>query len=548
MSNFAQDLYKAFCQPVLEHISLAKHSNFNAGLYRNLLIYTDELFQQCIMKSLGNFLNDELVECWKRISLSSRHKESYNLSLLLTSRLRFIDPKLCFMIMSDSIPGLNKHCEISDIEGSYRKLSELYNNNVSIILISKVLGEESCIWLCVHNFQKNLFLIVKIELLSPDGKFMASAFSEFLADMDKSTHSGSSAKSPSQKAQWCKTRKKLDERLHRLITQFEDSIGIWKVIFCPVDLPSEVFDEVFPKLEKVLFDSKLGEFRDLLCASIPVLCSCSGDDLSFFLDQVLYQFPNDPRKLSKIRKSLERIAKEYRSVQVETSSTSALLILEDQLQMVPWESFSYCTDLELTRIPSAYVLCELLKKQEANSQLPHSGIDPSKSFYVLNPSGDLVQTQERFLPLFEKLGWEGVCSECPSSSEMGRALETSDLLVYCGHNGGQQYVRPENYNVRALPILLGCSSARTRYDVWSCGRGLSLSYLCAGSPGLLGNLWDVTDADIDRVGVGLLEEWLKGGVGLSEALNKCRGIAKYRWLTGSAAVCYGIRLPAVLNK
>jgi separase len=40
---------------------------------------------------------------------------------------------------------------------------------------------------------------------------------------------------------------------------------------------------------------------------------------------------------------------------------------------------------------------------------------------------------------------------------------------------------------------------------------MALSYLAGGSAAVVANLWDVTDMDIDRFSVALLEDLLEGG-------------------------------------
>jgi hypothetical protein len=56
-------------------------------------------------------------------------------------------------------------------------------------------------------------------------------------------------------------------------------------------------------------------------------------------------------------------------------------------------------------------------------------------------------------------------------------------------------------------VLMGCSSAK----LFQASRGSALSgplasYLAAGSPCVVGNLWDVTDRDIDRFTTALLKQ------------------------------------------
>jgi separase len=63
---------------------------------------------------------------------------------------------------------------------------------------------------------------------------------------------------------------------------------------------------------------------------------------------------------------------------------------------------------------------------------------------------------------------------------------------------------------RASVVLMGCSSGRLvsinrkhsesieQIPLFYEPEGVALSYLCAGAPCVVGNLWDVTDNDIDR--------------------------------------------------
>ena len=62
----------------------------------------------------------------------------------------------------------------------------------------------------------------------------------------------------------------------------------------------------------------------------------------------------------------------------------------------------------------------------------------------------------------------------------------------------------------ATVLLMGCSSGRLisinrktsnsieETPLYYEPEGIALSYLCAGAPCVVGNLWDVTDNDIDR--------------------------------------------------
>jgi len=82
--------------------------------------------------------------------------------------------------------------------------------------------------------------------------------------------------------------------------------------------------------------------------------------------------------------------------------------------------------------------------------------------------------------------------------------------------------------------------------------GVALSYLCAGAPCVVGNLWDVTDNDIDRFSVSLLKQFFdekysgnedihpKHNISLAKGVSTSRSACKLKYLVGCAPVCYGV--------
>ena len=76
---------------------------------------------------------------------------------------------------------------------------------------------------------------------------------------------------------------------------------------------------------------------------------------------------------------------------------------------------------------------------------------------------------------------------------------------------------------------------------------MPLWYLLAGCPVLVANLWDVTDRDIDKFTLALLDEWLPESArargerrALGDAVAAARGAVKLKFLNGCAPVCWGV--------
>ena len=124
------------------------------------------------------------------------------------------------------------------------------------------------------------------------------------------------------------------------------------------------------------------------------------------------------------------------------------------------------------------------------------------------------------------------------------ALGAKQLFIYCGHGDGSRYVGADELQRLprcAVSLLMGCSSGALTRHGGLAPSGIALSYLHARCPALIGNLWDVTDGEIDRLCDALLSECIKGGC-LLAAVARAREACRLPYLTGAAAVCYGVPL------
>lgn len=77
---------------------------------------------------------------------------------------------------------------------------------------------------------------------------------------------------------------------------------------------------------------------------------------------------------------------------------------------------------------------------------------------------------------------------------------------------GAQYIPKQEIqklDACAASLLMGCSSGSLTLNGHYVPQGTPLSYLKAGSPVIVANLWEVTDKDIDRFGKAVLEAWLR---------------------------------------
>ena len=92
----------------------------------------------------------------------------------------------------------------------------------------------------------------------------------------------------------------------------------------------------------------------------------------------------------------------------------------------------------------------------------------------------------------------------------------------------------------ATALLMGCSSGKLSPQGDFEPTGMVAAFFAAGCPCVVANLWDVTDRDIDRVTEKLLEDCTVPGASLVAAVAASRDSCKFRGLTGSAPVVYGV--------
>jgi separase len=204
-------------------------------------------------------------------------------------------------------------------------------------------------------------------------------------------------------------------------------------------------------------------FDDAILECFSTLSSkCRDEELEdlvyFVLD--LYQFHGVPVAIAEVdivqvvvdlRAVLEDHAlklsrrKVHRSQEHPASNPSdehTFLVLDKNLQGLPWESIPILRGRSVSRIPSVDFLHDRIlyanwKRESAGQSRcpvrPHTAVvDPHRGYYILNPSGDLGRTESRFkgwATEMEQVGWQGVTGSPPSEQQFLDALQNQDLVV-----------------------------------------------------------------------------------------------------------------------
>ncbi|KAJ3922165.1 cysteine peptidase C50 [Lentinula edodes] len=442
---------------------------------------------------------------------------------------------------------------------------------------------------------------------------------EIVASSNETTKIAASIRhDPAARSKWWKERGALDSRLRELLENIEFCwLGAFKTILSAnphlslhaISNLRIQFDRVFQRglrlqdrktKERAIGHKKMPSeswtpnrvtLDDSLIECFSTLSpDCRDEELEdlvyFILD--LYQFHGVPVAIAEI--DIDQVVVDLRSVMQEHAEklksvghgrTGAFgynerdhhdehlfLVLDKNVQGLSWENIPILRGRSVSRIPSISFLLDRvqfarLRQSELGSSsntVDRAVCDPTNAYYIINPSGDLERTEERFKPWLkkmEKAGWQGISGRAPSELQVLNALRTKDLVVYFGHGGAEQYVR--SHRLRSLPrcaavMLWGCSSGALR-DMGDFDRvGTPLNYMLAGCPTLVANLWDVTDKDIDTFSQSVFEklnlslEAIKNQssperptpMSVVQAVAESRNSCKLKYLTGAAPVVYGI--------
>uniref|UniRef100_A0A8C3WZR1 separase n=1 Tax=Catagonus wagneri TaxID=51154 RepID=A0A8C3WZR1_9CETA len=366
---------------------------------------------------------------------------------------------------------------------------------------------------------------------------LSSALKEFDA-IQKEQKENSSC---TDKREWWTGRLELDHRMEALITSLEKQVlGCWRGLL----LPSS--EDPGPAQEASRLQESLQE------------CGWKYPDptlLKIILSGAGTLSPQDIQALAyglcpaRPERAQELLSEAVRRLQHQTvaSSRHLVLVLDKDLQKLPWESMPSLRALPVTRLPSfRFLLSYSIIKESGASSVLSQGVDPRSTFYILNPHNNLSSTEEQFRAHFSsEAGWKGVVGEVPSSEQVQAALTEHDLYIYAGHGAGARFLDGQavlRLSCRAVALLFGCSSAALAVHGNLEGAGIVLKYIMAGCPLFLGNLWDVTDRDIDRYTEALLQGWLGAGSGapLLYYVNQARQAPRLKYLIGAAPVAYGL--------
>ncbi|PWN29891.1 hypothetical protein BDZ90DRAFT_228940 [Jaminaea rosea] len=440
---------------------------------------------------------------------------------------------------------------------------------------------------------------------------------ELKAIVDASNALTSSARNVSvsqdmeQRKAWWTSRRELDTRMKVLCAAIEEQwLGPFKSLWGDAAPPSDAMGGLRASLDGIVqrmcFPHAAGKQRSAAAAGAAakvqldeavydlvsrVVPSATSDEeledlLNFIMD--IHQLngvpvPVDEADMDMLAYDLRAALEEYRSASARESQRSQqvgndrsgdgggsgdagaphlFLVLDKDTAAIPWESLPSLRGRAICRVPSLSFLADRVEmaRRLGASQGGDGAFHLSRScraYYLLNPSKDLTKSQERFEPyLRSKTGWRGVIGRAPAPNDFGDALSSYPLVLYFGHSGAEQYVRATKLRSMqrcAVTMLWGCSSAVLRDQGDFDRTGTPYNYMMAGSPCVVGQLFDATDKELDSVSEAVLVRCgLKEAeredtgreqgkaISLAQAVASSRDSCRLPYLTGAAPVVYGV--------
>ena len=361
-----------------------------------------------------------------------------------------------------------------------------------------------------------------------------------------STHDAGDMSKKGAKTAWWEARAALDARLKNLLINIENIwLGGFRGIFSQHiprhDLLSRFQQSFYNILNKHLPSRRRGgkqakSGKVTLDSRVLELFVCLGrpgdvedieeplTDLLYFVVDIL-QFHGERNAYDEIDfdpiiiEVIDALSHYHDRVQEDWDAQQAdhtVLILDKFLHCFPWESLPCLAGKAVSRLPSLTCLRERVLRQNcqsSNTDIGKAGIyiNATNGAYILNPAGDLTTTQSTFTPPLSSLtSWSATIARVPTEPEITAHLSSRDLYLYFGHGSGGQYVRSRTIRKLdrcAVALLMGCSSGTMTEAGEFESYGTPLNYLHGGAAAVVGTLWDVTDKDIDRFSLKVLERW-----------------------------------------
>lgn len=458
---------------------------------------------------------------------------------------------------------------------------------------------QTTLFLKLHNSLPKLWVVVTLDICPITGDLMLSKFKagdespmflklplsrskesqrfasfdqvseelhQIIDESNKSTKSivTSLIKTRDDRRSWWKLRFGLDLRLRSLLGDVEKHlIGGFEGVFSGGCHTTPQYVQFKEKLQQIWRSAgKRMDFLELSDGIVELFYNLSpynGDGMfDFGLVEDLIRYTADELSFLgefNMDPMFEKIQSLYSTVaNVPANSKEHLVLIPSfACSAFPWESLDALRSKSVSRVPSVAMLLELLENHDGMAVFDE---DKGNTYYLVNPGKDLTRTQDKFQPILESLPYStGLCGQKPAEEAMISSLLQSDLFIYLGHGGGEQYMRSSSLLKakflcdKKLPpgLLMGCSSGAFQDNGLLEPTGNVTNWLLCGSPMVVTNLWDITDKDIDTFSLSVFDKWgiwpeRQNGQNISQAVSSSRDTCTLKYLNGAAPILHGLPL------
>ena len=171
--------------------------------------------------------------------------------------------------------------------------------------------------------------------------------------------------------------------------------------------------------------------------------------------------------------------------------------------------------------------------------------------YLIDPDECLTSSRimlSQFLEPYKlQWNWIGFIGQTYKNTNLVNLHEECNLYIYCGHGSGDKFIENKHLSkINNCPsaLLWGCSSAQLICHGVHDPVGTSLQYLLNGAKYVVGNLWDVTDRDLDKLSIDCMTITFdkldsKGLESLPMNVQRSRNVCKLKFIVGCSPITYG---------
>ncbi|KAK3002113.1 hypothetical protein RJ639_021722 [Escallonia herrerae] len=265
---------------------------------------------------------------------------------------------------------------------------------------------------------------------------------------------------------WWMQRRRLDQCLAKFLRDLEDSwFGPWKYLLWGELSDGSNLDSVRKRLadnlktfynvdthdsllKVILEGAKYACQREECVSQLIMNKGCYICGYGYCDNKMSRSSSNTGSEVESVSQSIFKLVHEtVHDIEEEvcTNREPVILVLDYEVQMLPWENIPILRNQEVYRMPSVgsisatFDRCCHLQENGGTDSVVIPLIDPLDAFYLLNPSGDLSSTEVEFENWFKDQNLQGKTGITPTIEELILALTSHDLFIYMGHGSGMSY-------------------------------------------------------------------------------------------------------------